>query len=350
MALTFENLIDHNRRVSVTLVLVMVLFLTALGGMFSLALWGGTDPALFYDNFAMGAIIGASLASIGSLVSYYAGGIIITGISNARRIEHHQDPVLFNVVEEMAIAAGVPPPKVYVIYDEAPNAFATGRDPQHALIGITTGLRKKLNRDELQAVIAHEMAHIKNYDIRLMMLIGVFAGIIVLMSDLFVRHFLDTFQIRGKRRKYRRSGGGNHNPKAFWYTLLFMALGVLLAWLAPIIAKILQLAISREREYLADSTAVQLCRNPGALASALHKIAMDTEALECANRATEHMFIINPNPKRKISNFNNDSIWSTHPPVIKRIARMNKLVRKYDMVKKKKDAKTVESASQELHP
>lgn len=322
MTLTFENLIERNKRRSVALIALMILFLTCLGGLFNIVLY---DPDGQYTGqmFSNGAIIGASLAIAGSLLSYFLGSRIVALISDARPVERHQDPVLFNVVEEMAIAGGIPTPKVYAIYDESPNAFASGRDPQHAIIGITSGLRKKLTRDELQAVVAHEMSHIKNYDIRLMMLISVFAGIIVLLSDLFLRHFLDTIRInRGPRgRNPRMSGKG----KGIWYSIMFVLFGIFLAWIAPVIAKLLQLATSREREYLADATAVKLCRNPEALASALKKIALDPEQLACDNRATEHMFIMNPNPKRRLANFKADSIWATHPPVLKRIARLNKL-------------------------
>ncbi len=329
MSLTFETLIQHNKSVSRWLVVAICLVLALIGGIVSLGLFGplirgGDLPSrLISSIFIHGAMAGVALALIGSIVSYYCGSFIVSLVNNSKPIEHCEDPELFNVVEEMAIAAGLPMPRIHIIFDESPNAFATGRDPKHAIIGITTGLRRKLSRDELQAVIAHEMAHIKNYDIRLMMLVGVYAGIIVLISDFFCRSFLHGFRLRGRTT---RSG-----PSASDYSvhpvigLLMVLVALLFAWMAPFLAKILQLAISREREYLADATAIKFCRNPLALASALKKIATDPDELELDNRATEHMFIINPDPKRRLQRADRDSVWSTHPPLIKRIQRLHQL-------------------------
>jgi heat shock protein HtpX len=299
---------------------LIVLFLAITNGAFSASLAAGETSDLT-GAFLRGALIGAVLSALAAGLTYFLGSGILSLICDAHKIAYHDDPVLFNIVEEMALAAGTPMPTIYVIFDESPNAFATGRDPEHAAIGITTGLRKKLNREELQAVIAHEMAHITNRDTLLMMLVGVFAGLIVLLSDFFVRRVLDTLTFRGLQKgKVKRA-----KPLHFWGFLGAIAGAALLAWIAPVIAKILQLAVSREREFLADATAVQYCRNPLALASALKKIAMDPDILVCDNRATEHMFIINPSPKRKLTNSGHESIWSTHPPVVKRIARLRKL-------------------------
>ncbi|MCO6429656.1 MAG: M48 family metallopeptidase [Deltaproteobacteria bacterium] len=325
MTLTFETLITHNKRASLGLMAAMMLVLALLCGAI-LNVFYGVSGEFDWGVFSYGAVIGCLAGSGAAVVSYFFGSRIIALINDARPIERHEDTVLFNVVEEMAIAAGLPMPKIYVIPDESPNAFATGRDPKNAIIGITTGLRKKLDRDELQAVIAHEMAHIKNYDIRLMMLVAVFAGIIVLVSDFFLRSFINDLPFRGRRRGYTRSS----SKKGSGLAIIALVVALLLAWLAPLLAKLLQLAVSREREYLADSTAVQLCRNPLALAGALKKIALDPEKLEYDNRATEHLFIVNPDPKRRLSNADKDSIWSTHPPLIKRIAKLNKLAGAYD--------------------
>ena len=304
----------------------MIVLITALGGVFSYALGSLGNTHDYAYLIRLGAIVGAIFAIVGSLFSYYAGGWIIANISDARAVEHYEDPVLFNVVQEMAIAAGIPPPKIYAIAHPAPNAFATGRDPEHAIIGITTGLRKMLDRDELQAVIAHEMAHIKNYDTRLMMLVGVYAGIIVLMSDYFIRIFLDSFRLSGRRRARSSAHTKSNGPLLIFCIIL----AIILAMVAPLIARLMRLAVSREREYLADATAVQLCRNPVALASALEKLGTDkTEESSFANRATEHMFIVNPDPKLRIKSVNKDSIWSTHPPLIRRIARIKKLAGEY---------------------
>ena len=300
----------------------MVVFTAAFFGLFFHYFFGSLDE---FDakTFLFGVFFGALLSTAGAAISFYFGTSIVAYISNARLVDKADDPVLFNVVEEMAIAAGIPAPKIYAIPDESPNAFASGRDPQHAIVAITTGLRKKLTRDELQAVIAHEMAHIKNYDIRLMMLIAVFAGLIVLFSDFFVRNFINGFRLRGGRRT---SSGSGKSQNAL--TAVVAIVSLIFAILAPIIARFLQLAISREREYLADTTAVQFCRNPLALASALKKISLDPEKLEYDNRATEHMYIINPDPKLRLNKADWDSIWSTHPPLIKRISRLNDLAGK----------------------
>lgn len=317
MPLTFENLIEHNKRVSWALVLVLALFLAIVCGVFSLALSDASefDPLL---HFSFGALIGFSIATVGAGFSYYFGGSLVTAISDAYSVERSEDLVLWNVVEEISIAAGVPMPKIYAIDDDSPNAFATGRDPEHSIICITTGLRKKLNREELQAVIAHEMAHVKNYDILLMMLVSVFAGVIVLVSDLFLRRFGDLIRFRGGRA----ASGEVRKSSGFPLAAIFLVVALLFAWLSPILARLLQLSVSREREYLADATGVKFCRNPLALASALEKIALDDSVMHNLNRATEHMYIVNPSPDRRLTAANRDSIWSTHPPLIKRIARL----------------------------
>ncbi|MEZ4754772.1 MAG: M48 family metallopeptidase [Bdellovibrionota bacterium] len=334
MSITFEQLISHNKRNSNLLVLGIVLFSALLFGIFGVAI-GSVDSRDLLYPFLTGSSVGAALSIAGASTSLYFGKHIITGLSGARKVYYSTDPLLFNVVEEMSIAAGIPTPEIYAIYDESPNAFATGRDPEHAIVGITTGLRKKLSRDELQAVIAHEMAHIKNYDIRLMMLIGVFAGLIVLASDFFSRYFLDTLKFKRTRKVHTKK-----NP-AFFAAAAVIAL--VLAWLAPLIARLLQLAVSREREYLADSTAVKFCRNPTALASALKKISDDPVHLESDNRALEHLYIINPDPKQRFVRVHKDSIWSTHPPLSKRIARLNRLAGLYPEPAKASEDKAPES-------
>ncbi len=327
MALTFETLIRHNKRTSNCLVLGMVVFTALVAGVFGLALTGTTNTAML-PVFLISSAIGAGVASFGAIISFYFGANIVAGISGAKAIERHEDTVLFNVVEEIAIAAGVPPPKIYVMYDESPNAFASGRDPKHAIVAITTGLRKKLSRDELQAVIAHEMAHIKNYDIRLMMLVGVFAGMVVIMSDLFMRMAGHSFRFGGGRREGSSSSSSsskNSNANVAIFAVVIVG-AIVLALIAPVISKLLQLAVSREREYLADATAVRLCRNPAALASALKKIAFAEDKLDFPHKAMDHMFIINPDPKRRFLRADKDSIWSTHPPLLKRIAKLDGMV------------------------
>lgn len=326
MALSFKTLIRHNKNMSFGLVVLMMMLLSLLSGAVTLAL-SGVSPEFGLDIFIYGAGLGFCFSLLASGVTYFGGAGIISAISDARRIEHPDDPVLFNVVAEMAVASGLPMPGVYLIHDEAPNAFATGRDPRHAIVAITTGLRRKLSRDELQAVIAHEMAHIKNFDIRLMMLVAVYAGLIVLISDFFLRSMRNSFTFGGPlRRDEPRAMGRRGN---LIILMVFILGSVLLAWLAPLIARFLQLAVSREREYLADATAVQFCRNPLALAAALKKIAFDPEQLRTRNRALEHLYIINPASALKHGTPDYDSAWATHPPLIKRIARLNALANEY---------------------
>ena len=331
MTLTFENLIDHNRRTSNALIVLTILFLAVTCGFFAAGYNASSfylaDMSEFYnkkkflDSFQYGFLLGAVLAIIAAVISYYAGNFFLLTICDGHTTERHDDAILYNIVEEMAIAGGMPMPKIFVIQDESLNAFASGRNPKNAFIAITNGLRKKLKRPELQAVVAHEMAHIKNYDTRIMMLIAVFVGFLVLISDLYLRALLDKFKFKTFTKKRRLFAGGN-----ILFTIFFTLLAICLAWLTPIIAKLLQLAVSREREYLADADAVKLCRNPKALISALEKISLDKEELFYDNRAMEHMYIVNPNFQQRFTNITKDSIWSTHPPITKRIARIRKLI------------------------
>ncbi len=204
-------------------------------------------------------------------------------MSGAQQVDEATAPQLMNVVQEMAIAANVPMPAVYVIDDTAPNAFATGRDPAHASVAITTGLLEKLDREELQGVLAHEMSHVRNFDIRFALVIGVMVGAIAILADFFLRF---TFWGGGRRSSNREGGGGAQ--------AIIFAIAILLAILAPIISRFIQLAVNRQREYLADASGVELTRNPHGLERALAKIATDQEVLEVANRGTQHMYFTNP--------------------------------------------------------
>jgi heat shock protein HtpX len=223
-------------------------------------------------------------------------------------------PQLLNVVRELAIAANVPMPKVYLIDDSAPNAFATGRDPQHASIAVTTGLLEKLDREELQGVIAHELSHVGNLDIRFTLLVGVIVGSIALLADFYLRW---TWWGGGPRSGSRDRGSGGGGIQA-----IMIVLAIVLAILAPIAARLVQLAVSRQREYLADATAVSLTRNPYGLERALAKISGDREVLEVANRATQHLYFANPIKKfeKRAS-----GLFSTHPPIVDRINRLREL-------------------------
>jgi len=215
----------------------------------------------------------------------------------------------------MAIAAGLPMPRVYVIDDPAPNAFATGRDPQHAAVTITTGLRSKLTRDELQGVIAHEMSHVRNYDIRLMLLMAVLVGTVVMLADLFWQ-ILRFSPGGGRRSRDGDKGGGGI------LALVLIIVAVLLALIAPILAQIIQLAVSRQREFLADASGVELTRNPLGLANALRKIDADPHDLQVANRGTAHLYIANPIKKFEARAH---TAFASHPPIKERIRRLEAL-------------------------
>jgi heat shock protein HtpX len=252
-----------------------------------------------------------------SVGSYFGGDQLVLLSSGAHRIDlvnpGDRYRQLVNVVNEMSIAGGQPVPALYVIDDTAPNAFATGRDPRHASLAVTSGLLDKMDREELQGVVAHEMSHIGNYDIRFTLLVGVLVGAIALLADWFLRF---TFWGGGRRRSSDDRGGGGGSA-----AILFV-IAILLAILAPLISRLVQLAVSRRRESLADVSAVELTRNPLGLARALRTIADDPEVLEVANRATQHLYIVNP-----IKSFETraKSMWDTHPPIAERIAVLDRL-------------------------
>ena len=322
MAETFRDLIARNKRNSALLVVVMILFTIAVAMVLALAILLYFDPDTASQiNWVRAAIIGGIAGVVSlllSLASFFQGDKLILAVSGAKPVSKKDDPELFNVVEEMSIAAGVPMPKVYMIEDSAPNAFATGRDPEHASVAITTGLREKLTRDELQGVMAHEMAHVRNYDIRLMLLMAVLIGTIVMLADVFLQ--ILRFGPRHSSRRDSKDGKGGGAAVA-----ILIVLAVLLAIIAPILAQIIQLAVSRQREYLADATAVQLTRNPEGLANALRKLEADTDVLESANRGTAHLYIVNPIKKFEARA---NSAFSSHPPIQERIKRLEALVRK----------------------
>jgi heat shock protein HtpX len=319
---TFRDLIAENKRNSLLLVVLFCLFVTAVAMILGLAILAYLAPEHVHSiNIGEALLVGgvaAGLALLLSLFAYYQGDSMILAISHAHPIEHRDDPELFNVVEEMAIAAGIPMPRVYVIDDSAPNAFATGRDPQHAVVAITTGLRTKLTRDELQGVIAHEVAHIRNYDIRLMLLMAVLVGTVVMLADFFWQ--ILRFSSPRDRRRDRsdgKDGGG-------LFVLVLIIIAVILAVIAPILAQIIQLAVSRQREYLADATSVEFTRYPQGLANALRKIDADPDILKTANRGTAHLYIANPIKKFEARAH---SAFASHPPIKDRIRRLEALAR-----------------------
>ncbi|MCD6405848.1 MAG: zinc metalloprotease HtpX [Planctomycetes bacterium] len=257
--------------------------------------------------------IGLGLAFVVSLAlawgSYYHSDGVVLAISRARPVEKSEYPHLYNVTEGLAIAAGVPAPRCYVIDEPTPNAFATGRDPQHACICVTTGLLEMLDRYELEGVVAHEMSHIRNYDIRLQTLAVVMAGMVVLLGDYLLRSMF----WGGRRRRSSQGSSKGGNP----VMVALLVIAIIAAILSPLIAQALKMAISRKREFLADATAVQLTRYPEGLASALEKLSASQGRLRAANKATAHLFIVNPLRGKGL-----DRMFSTHPPLAERIARL----------------------------
>lgn len=326
--LTFHDLIARNRRRTWWLVAAIcglcVLLLTTIAA--AVMVWG--FGVITWQGLLAAAVASGFVAGGASLWSYYGGASAVLALSGARPMEKDDDPQLFNVVEELAIAAGVPMPAVYRIPSDALNAFATGRDPEHAAVAITTGLRERLTRDELQGVLAHEMSHVRNLDIRLMMMVATLVGLIVLAADVFTRTLWHVGRAGGggmgadRGRGGRREGGGGGGA----VMLLVLALALVLGFLAPLLAQVIRLAVSRQREYLADAGAVELTRNPKGLADALRKLAADETPLKTANRATAHLFIVNPLLNAR-GRSNVDSVFSTHPPMAERIRRLEALLR-----------------------
>lgn len=293
--------IDRNKRKSALVVVLFVIFVTLVVYIFSLTL----EASL---SWVGAALIFAGLTSLGG---YYWGDKVILAISGARPATREKDFQFYTVVENLCLAAQIPKPKLYVIKDSAPNAFAAGRDPDHAVVCATSGLLNKLDRSELEGVIAHELSHIKNYDIRLMSIVTVLVGMVSLLADWFMR---STYW--GGRKRDRDKRG---NLQAF----LFIA-AIFLALLSPLIARLIQLAISRRREFLADASAVMLTRYPEGLARALGKISADRDPLEVANKATAHLYIVNPLKGQKfVSWFAN--LFNTHPPVKERIKTLKEM-------------------------
>lgn len=318
---TFRDLIAENKRNSALLVLIFCLFTAAVALILALGVIACYDPdavaQLHWGEALLAGGIAAVFALLFSLVGYYSGDSFILASTGARRIHHQDDPELFNVVEEMSIAAGIPMPRVYLIDDPGLNAFATGRDPQHAAVAITTGLRHHLTRDELQGVMAHEMSHIRNYDIRLMLLMAVLVGTVVMLSHLFWQI------VQSGGRGSSKSSSDNKSDGGGWIVLIVLVLAVLLALIAPILAHIIQFAVSRQREYLADASAVELTRYPQGLANALRKLQGDAAVLKTANGGTAHLFIANPLKKFQDRA---ESVLASHPPLKDRVARLEALV------------------------
>ena len=310
--------IRANKRKSVCLAAAMFLLLAGLGFFIGMALFpasvdveaGGRVYPVPVAGGVFGVIVAGGIWAVMTAVAYYNGGEILMAVSGARKIEKQDHPQLFNVVEEMTIASGLGAmPAVYIIDDSALNAFAAGRDAEHAAVAITSGLLSRLNRDQLQGVVAHEMGHILNRDILFMQMLGIMAGTIVIIADLYVRGMF--YSSGGGRRRSRSSSNGKGNQ----VQALLMLLALVFALLSPILAQFIYLAASRRREYLADAQSAVLTRYPEGLASALEIIEQDSQQLARLNRSTAPMFICNPY-KQGLSAF---SLMQTHPPTEERI-------------------------------
>lgn len=286
--------ISANKNKTWLIIFLFVIFITTIVFVYGKASGYGLSYA------GLGLIISGIMA----FASYYYSDSMILGMSGAKQIQKKDNPTLFRTVENLCIGAGIKMPKVYIIKDSAINAFATGRDPEHSVICVTTGILDRLNKIELEGVIAHELSHIRNYDIRLMAVVVILVGLVALMADFFMRSL---WYGGGRRRDDRSNTQG-----------IFLLIGIILAILSPLIATLIQLAVSRKREFLADASGALLTRYPEGLASALEKISKDKEPLEAANNATAHLYIANPF-KGKIEGSWFANLFNTHPPIEERI-------------------------------
>ncbi len=297
--MTIYSQITANKRKSFVLMTAVLTFVIGVVGMYSYYVQG---------DFSL-AIIAAIFAIPSSLIGYYTGDKIALAANRAQPALQKEAPELHRLIENLAITAGVPKPNIYIINSPALNAFATGRDPEHASIAVTTGLIEALEKSELEGVLAHELSHVKNYDIRFSTLVAIFIGFIVILSDLVTRSM---FWGGGMRR-------GNNRESNNQLGAILAIVSLVLLIISPIIAQIIQLAISRQREYLADSSGALLTRYPEGLARALEKISHSSQ-LETASKATAHLFIANPFSGKKIS-----GLFATHPPIQERIKRLREI-------------------------
>lgn len=292
--MSIQSQIASNTTKTYAIMTGFVVFVVLVGYVFG--------QALGYGNSFLWMAVAISVAT--SLASYYWGDKMVLAMSGARPADRKRDFDFFTVAENLAIAAGIPKPKLYVIDDTAMNAFATGRDPQHAVVCATTGILSKLERRELEGVIAHELSHIKNYDTRLLAVVAVLVGTIAFLADMFMR----SLWWGGSRDRDENRGTGQ----------LLLVVGIVLAIVSPIIAMLIQLAVSRRREFLADASGAYLTRYPEGLASALEKLSKDKEVLEAATNATAHLYITNPFKGKQFAAWFS-SLFNTHPPIAERV-------------------------------
>ncbi len=296
--------ISSNKRKSVFLIFFFLVLIFVLSWVF----------AQLFDFGRYAYILAVAIAVAMTFGSYFASDKLVLAVSKAKPISQQDYPYLYNVVEGLAIAAGLPKPRCYIIDDSAPNAFASGRNPKNAIVVVTTGLLEKLNRVELEGVIAHEMSHIKNYDVLVQTLAVVMVGVVALLSDWILRSFF--WGGRGRRSSRSRDRGGGD------IGAIIAIVGVALAIFSPFIAQLLRFAVSRKREFLADANGALLTRYPPGLASALKKLDADREPLEVANKATAHLYIVNPLKDLKGKT---NKMFSTHPPIEERVAALENM-------------------------
>lgn len=295
---------DSNKRRTWFLLSGFFIFVMLIGWVFSIAM---ESPSILY--------IALAISIFSSFFSYWFSDKIVLKMSNAREIKFEDNKELYRLVENLCITAGLPLPKIYIINDPAPNAFATGRDPEHAVVAVTTGLLEKLNKNELEGVIAHELSHIGNRDILLATVVTVLVGMIVLLADMF------------RRWAFYGGAGRDSGKKDGRLHLIIMIIAIILSILAPIFAYMMQFAISRKREFLADADGALLTRYPEGLASALEKISGDPNLLKTANRATAHLYIASPLRSKTASKKKGffARAFLTHPPTEERIANLRGL-------------------------
>ena len=285
--------IAANKRNTFLIILIFIAIIAGLGWIFS-EVYGSTG--IFW-----GTLVGAGVYA---LVQYFLAARLALSMNGAKQIEKRDNPRLYRIVENLAITNGMPMPKVYIVDDPAPNAFATGRDPNHAHIAATSGILELMDDRELEAVMAHEMGHVQNYDIRVMMIVFGLVSAIGLIADMAARMFWF-------------SDNDNRNP-------LFLVIGIVAALISPIVAMLVQAAISRQREYLADATGAMTTRDPEGLASALEKLGAVGTATKRQNSSTAHLFFANPLRRTALL-----SAFSTHPPIEQRVARLREMGRKF---------------------
>lgn len=289
--------ISANKYKTWLIMVLFVVFLTTVGFVFGKAegnVWGFTTIALLFSG-------------VSSIGSYFYSDKLVLASTGARQIKEKDNPMLFHVVENLSIGDGLPMPKVYLMQADAPNAFATGRDPRHAVVCVTTGLLERLNKAELEGVLAHELSHVKNFDTRLMAVVAVLVGAVVIMANLFQNQLW----WGGINRDRDENNNGN-------IQMIFLAIGILFAILSPIVATLIQLALSRKREYLADASGAYLTRYPEGLASALEKIAQYKSPMPHVSNSTAQLFIENPLTGKNVGGFF-ANLFDTHPPIQERI-------------------------------